>query len=152
MCCTMPATQVTVLPAAWFPPISSGRSFFNRWPPGLGNVWLASAQRRWFMPNRHRQRYPFLLNLVGPLTVSNGFTHLFTVIDCSSCWPEAIPLSSTITAACASALDKPLWGTLLNHLEPWCTIHCLPLGRNMPGVWYTPFSNLCLSSPGQWHC
>jgi transposase InsO family protein len=36
--------------------------------------------------------------------MSNGFTHLFTIIDRSSRWPEAIPVASTPTSACASAL------------------------------------------------
>jgi transposase InsO family protein len=44
------------------------------------------------------------IDLVGPLPMSNGFTHLFTIIDRSSRWPEAIPVASTTTAACASAL------------------------------------------------
>ena len=44
------------------------------------------------------------VDLVGPLPVSSGFTFLFTVIDRTTRWPEAIPLSSTTAADCASAL------------------------------------------------
>ena len=44
------------------------------------------------------------VDLVGPLPPSRGFTHLFTVIDHASRWPEAIPLSSTTAVACADAL------------------------------------------------
>ena len=44
------------------------------------------------------------VDLVGPLPPSNGFTHLLTVIDRFSRWPEAIPLSDTTSATCAQAL------------------------------------------------
>jgi transposase InsO family protein len=44
------------------------------------------------------------IDIVGPLPVSSGFTHLLTIIDRSSRWPEAVPLSTTTAAACASAL------------------------------------------------
>jgi transposase InsO family protein len=43
------------------------------------------------------------VDIVGPLPVSAGYTHLLTIIDRSSRWPEAVPLSSTTAAACASA-------------------------------------------------
>jgi transposase InsO family protein len=35
--------------------------------------------------------------------MSGGYTHLLTIIDRSSRWPEAVPISSTTSAACASA-------------------------------------------------
>jgi hypothetical protein len=41
---------------------------------------------------------------VCPLPKSNGYTHIFTVIDRTTRWPEAIPLTSTSTADCAAAL------------------------------------------------
>jgi Integrase core domain/Integrase zinc binding domain len=45
------------------------------------------------------------VDLVGPLPCSAaGNAHLFTVINCSTRWIEAIPLSSTTAAACAAAL------------------------------------------------
>ena len=44
------------------------------------------------------------VDLVGPLPPSSGFTHLLTVIDRFSRWPEAIPLSDTTSASCAQAL------------------------------------------------
>jgi Integrase zinc binding domain len=44
-----------------------------------------------------------IIDLVGPLPMSGGYTHLLTIIDRSSRWPEAVPISSTTTAACASA-------------------------------------------------
>ena len=44
------------------------------------------------------------VDLVGPLPPSNGFTHLLTVVDRFSRWPEAIPLNDTTATSCAQAL------------------------------------------------
>lgn len=44
------------------------------------------------------------VDLVGPLPPSRGYTHLFTIIDRTTRWPEAIPMSSTTAAACVDAL------------------------------------------------
>jgi transposase InsO family protein len=41
---------------------------------------------------------------VGPLQYSNNFDYIFTIIDCTSKWMEAIPLSETSAAACTKAL------------------------------------------------
>ena len=51
-----------------------------------------------------RRRFDHIhVDLVGPLPPSNGFTHLLTVIDRFSRWPEAIPLSVITSASCAQA-------------------------------------------------
>ena len=44
------------------------------------------------------------VDVVGPLPPSNGFTHLFTIVDRYTRWPEAIPVSDTSTSALCSAL------------------------------------------------
>ena len=45
------------------------------------------------------------MDLVGPLPVSKeGFLYLFTMVDRSTRWAEAIPLSSITAADCAAAL------------------------------------------------
>ncbi len=44
------------------------------------------------------------VDLVGPLPISQGFTHLLTVVDRFTRWPEAIPLSDTSSKSCARAL------------------------------------------------
>ncbi len=44
------------------------------------------------------------VDLVGPLPRSSGFSYLFTMVDRTTRWPEAMPLTSTTTADCAAAL------------------------------------------------
>jgi hypothetical protein len=44
------------------------------------------------------------VDIVGPLPSSSGFSCLFTVIDRTTRWPEAIPLSGISAAECAAAL------------------------------------------------
>jgi hypothetical protein len=44
------------------------------------------------------------VDLVSPLQYSNNFNNIFTIIDRTSKWMEAIPLSDTSAAACAKAL------------------------------------------------
>jgi hypothetical protein len=44
------------------------------------------------------------VDLVGPLPRSSGFAYLFTVVDRTTRWPEAVPLASTTAADCAAAL------------------------------------------------
>ncbi|GFO10357.1 Pol polyprotein [Plakobranchus ocellatus] len=56
------------------------------------------------MPSR---RFSHLhIDLVGPLPPSEGFTHLLTIIDRTSRWPEVIPLSGTSSTDCAKALIR----------------------------------------------
>jgi hypothetical protein len=43
---------------------------------------------------------------VGPLPVSSGYNYLFTVLDRTSRWPEAIPLSGITAGDCADALFR----------------------------------------------
>ena len=45
------------------------------------------------------------VDLVGPLIPSNGFTHLFNIIDRNTLWPEAIPLKDTECARFGVPLD-----------------------------------------------
>ncbi len=44
------------------------------------------------------------VDIVGPLPTSQGCTHILTIVDRFSRWPEAIPLRSTDTKTCARAL------------------------------------------------
>jgi len=44
-------------------------------------------------------------DLVGPLpTLKEGYSHILTIIDCSTRWLEAVPLQSITAAACADAI------------------------------------------------
>jgi hypothetical protein len=53
-----------------------------------------------------RRRFSHIhVDLVGPLPVSkDGFSHLFTMVNRSTRWPEAIPLCTTSTEDCVEAL------------------------------------------------
>ena len=44
------------------------------------------------------------LNLVGPLSISSGYTFLLTIIDRMPRWFEVVPMKSTTTANCATTL------------------------------------------------
>lgn len=44
------------------------------------------------------------VDIVGPLPVSEGHTHLLTIMDRFTRWPEAIPLRDTSAATCCTAL------------------------------------------------
>jgi IS30 family transposase len=44
------------------------------------------------------------VDLVGPLPSSAGYTYIFTIVDRTTRWPEAVPLSATAAADCAQAL------------------------------------------------
>ena len=44
------------------------------------------------------------VDLMGPLPSSRGFTYLFTILDRTSRWPEAVPLASISAADFARAL------------------------------------------------
>jgi hypothetical protein len=56
------------------------------------------------IPVPHRRFAHLHVDLVGPLPPSRGHTYLFTIIDRTSRWPEAIPLASITVADCARAL------------------------------------------------
>ncbi len=43
------------------------------------------------------------VDIVGPLPPSQGNTHIFTMVDRTTRWAEAVPLSSTTASACADA-------------------------------------------------
>ncbi len=73
------------------------------------------------------------VDLVGPLPASKGFTYLFTIIDRTSRWPEAIPIAATTTVDCANALfqgtGEPLWSPGSYNIRQRGPVHLLPVGR-----------------------
>jgi len=56
------------------------------------------------MPSPRRRFNSIHVDIVGPFPVSNGFNYLFTIIDRSSRWPEAIPMTDCTARNCAQAL------------------------------------------------
>jgi hypothetical protein len=52
----------------------------------------------------HRRFAHIHVDLVGPLPQSSGFTYIFTMVDRTTRWPEAVPLTATTAADCAQAL------------------------------------------------
>jgi transposase InsO family protein len=54
------------------------------------------------VPTRHFSHIH--VDLVGSLPASKGFTYLFTIIDRTSRWPEAIPIAATTAVDCVNAL------------------------------------------------
>jgi len=58
------------------------------------------------IPVPHRRFEHIHVDLVGPLPVSSGYNYLFTVLDRTSRWPEAIPLSGITAGDCADALFR----------------------------------------------
>jgi hypothetical protein len=52
-----------------------------------------------------QQRFAHVhVDLVGPLPVSSSFSYLFTIMDRTTPWPEAIRMSATSSSDCAAAL------------------------------------------------
>jgi hypothetical protein len=80
--------------------------------PGRRLAWAASGPRSTatyrYLSNTSpvpTRRFSHLhVDLVGPLPASKGFTYLFTIIDRTSRWPEAIPIAATTTVDRANAL------------------------------------------------
>jgi hypothetical protein len=54
------------------------------------------------IPERHLSHIH--VDLVGPLPPSQGFTHIFTIVDRTTHWAEAVPLITTTATACAEEL------------------------------------------------
>jgi hypothetical protein len=109
--CKLYTTRECGLSAASSPPGSAGHRWprpLRRWP---GLAYTASGARFTDMYTYSQQRYRYLtgfahihVDLVGPLPPSRGHTYLFTIIDRTSRWPEAIPLAFITAADCARAL------------------------------------------------
>ncbi|KAK3778131.1 hypothetical protein RRG08_052278 [Elysia crispata] len=76
----------------------------------LGNVSLGidyGAMAAEQAEDAESKRFSHLhIDLVGPLPPSEGFSHLLTIIDRITRWPEAVPLRSTSTTDCARALIR----------------------------------------------
>ncbi len=69
------------------------------------HVQLAPAS----IPVPQRRFEHLHVDLVGLLPAPSGYSYLFTVIDRTTRWPEAIPLSGISAAECATALFSGRW-------------------------------------------
>ncbi len=79
------------------------------WAKACLGCQRAKVQRHVQVPLQHipvpSRRFSHIhVDLVGPLPASKGFTHLCTILDRTSRWPEAIPLNTTTAVDCANAL------------------------------------------------
>ncbi|KAK3889948.1 hypothetical protein Pcinc_006100 [Petrolisthes cinctipes] len=66
------------------------------------------------------------VDVVGPLPPSDGHRYLFTIIDHSTRWPEAIPMANATSTSCASSLLSgwiSRFGIPEHHLRPWHNLH-----------------------------
>jgi hypothetical protein len=98
-------------PVVLFHPGSCGADFPAMSPPGPAGVWPASGARSTathaWPPHPSPSPSDFFhlhVDLVGPLQYSNNFKYIFTIINRTSRWIEAIPLADTSEAACVKAL------------------------------------------------
>ena len=83
----------------------------NTWAKTCASCQKAKVQRHVKAPLAHfkvsiRCFDHINIDLVGPFAPSQGFTHLFTVVDRFTRWPEAIPLSDISATSCAQALIR----------------------------------------------
>ena len=71
------------------------------------------------------------VDLVGPLPYSQGYTHLLTVVDRTTRWPEAIPLRATTTVDVACAFVSS-WASRFGTWDrgPRTAIHFGDMGCN----------------------
>ena len=88
------------------------------------------------------------VDLVGPLPASKGYTHLLTVIDRFTRWPEAIPLAQTDTASIGRAFALH-WvarfrHTFGYHIRPRSSVHVrhVESSRRIAGIQNPPYHGL----------
>ena len=95
------------------------------------------------------------IDIVGPLPSSQGYSYLLTMIDRTTCWPEAVPLSSISTESCVRAFIST-WvarfgvpSTLTSDRGAQFTSSVM--GRSLWSPGYFIFSNNKFSSTVKWH-
>ncbi len=110
---TEPPTLAGGQPAASTPPGVYGKASPQTSQPGQKPALTASGPKftatyRYLL---NTSQYPPAVSAIStwtwwgpPLPASKGFTYLFTIIDWTSRWPEAIPIAATTTVDCANAL------------------------------------------------
>ena len=76
------------------------------------------------------------VDVVGPLPISQGKSYLFTIIDCYTRWPEAIPMADATATSCACVL-------MSHHIAQFGmpTDITSDRGRNLPQTCRQPWGN-----------
>ena len=80
------------------------------------------------------------VDLVGPLPPSQGYTHLLTIVDRFTRWPEAIPINDTTTQGVAQALIASWisrFGTpavIISDREPQFVSQLWTVIAQLPGI------------------
>ena len=76
------------------------------------------------------------VDVVGPLPISQGKSYLFTIIDCYTRWPEAIPMADATATSCACVL-------MSHHITQFGmpTDITSDRGRNLPQTCRQPWGN-----------
>ena len=94
--------------------------------------------------------------LVGPLPQSQGFSYLFTIIDRTSRWPEAIPILQTTAVECAKGfapfLDPCFWSSCSYYKRQRCSVYKFNLVFSVQVSRNYSLSNYIFSSSIHWNC
>jgi hypothetical protein len=75
------------------------------------------------------------VDLVGPLLASKGFSYMFTFIDRTSRWPEAIGdtfhrhFNSRLRECFVSGMGEQIWSTGSHNIRLRDPVHLLPVGH-----------------------
>ena len=81
-----------------------GKSSVFTWNLEITRLLSSSLSKLQFYRFPCRRFSNIHVDLVGPLPQSQGFSYLFTIIDITSCWPEAVPILQTTAEECAKVL------------------------------------------------
>ena len=73
-------------------------------PCQTSKVSRHTIPQRGTLPQPSRRFANIHVDIVGPLPYSDGSKYIFTIIDRSTRWPEAIPMSDATSSSCTKAL------------------------------------------------
>lgn len=94
------------------------------------------------------------IDLVGPFPPFRGYTHLLTMVDRTTGWPEAVPLTSTTAAEVVRALISTWVARFRGQADVSSDrggpIHIRVIDLSLPAVRCFPPPHDGLSLPSQW--
>ena len=105
------------------------------------------------IPVPGRRFFHIHLDLVGPLPSSQGFSYILTIINLTSRWLEAVPLSSITTEALSLYLYLGLkvWSPSSPNLWQGSSVHLLGLGGGLLHPWSLLDPDFKFSPSEQWY-